>query len=177
MGCGQMASMAAAITPSAASCAVSINMGGAAVKTSAVTAMLADGGCCASGKSACKPFESKANPCADKTKFMPKNTIDGDAKGTPCSTAMLTMEAFVPDKDTCAVSVTVGGNALTRTMAFGGVAPFCCSDKVSICASAKAAVTPTGTKAAGTDVASGAAGASVAKIFFAIVALAPQMLA
>merc|ERR1740130_831382 len=167
--------MAAAITASAAYCAVSINMGGAALKTSAVTAMLADGGCCASGKSACKPFD--ANPCADKTKFMPKNTIDGNAKGTPCSTAMGTLAAFVPDKDTCAVSVTLGGNALTRTMAFGGVAPFCCSDKVSICASAKAAVTPTGTKAAGTDVASGAAGASVAKIFFAIVALAPQMLA
>jgi len=181
MGCAHLASTSSAMTASAASCAVSVQVGGSSLKTVVVTAMLANGGCCgATGKSACKAFESNANPCADKTKYMPKNTIDGDAKGTPCSTAMATMEAFVPDKVTCAVSVTVDGKALTRTMAFGGVAPTCCSDKVSICANAgaaKAAVTPTGTKAAGTDVASGAAGASVAKIFFAIVALAPQMLA
>lgn len=139
--CGQVAAMFPAMTPSATSCAAKVQMGKSKMPVSSMSTFMSSNGCCSAGKDACVPFT--ANPCADKTKFMPKNTLDGNASGTSCALGMSVLFAapFVADKVTCAVSITVSGTAMTRAVATAQVAPFCCSDKVSACAASAATVT------------------------------------
>jgi hypothetical protein len=129
--CLQLAAFASSMTPSAGSCAVKTKVGDSMFPVSYVASMAAELGCCKQGKGACEQFV--ATPCADRTKFMPKNKMGSATDGMPCAVAGAMMGApFVADKATCAVSITVDGKAKTRTAATADVAQFCCSDKVQI---------------------------------------------
>jgi len=167
MTCSMWSSQVAEFTPSASTCQAKIKMGdGAEIKNGMMTAMAASKGCCGTGKSNCAQFQ--VTPCADATKFLPDAPIDGVKGGLACSAAMADVAQFTATTATCAATVTIGGNAGTRTKHMASAAPHCCSDKVSICANPGS--TPTGTKAADTSVSSGSVGACVANIFLAIVA-------
>jgi len=166
MTCSMWSSQGAEFTPSASTCQAKIKVGDSEIKNGMMTAMAASKGCCGTGKSNCAQFQ--VTPCADASKFLPDAPIDGVKGGLACSAGMADVAMFTPTTASCAATVTIGGNAGTRTKHMASAAPHCCSDKVSICANPGSA--PTGTKAADTSVSSGSVGACVANIFLAIVA-------
>jgi len=166
MTCTMWSATAGPFTPSATTCQAMVKVGDSEIKNGMMTAMAASKGCCGTGKSNCAQFQ--VTPCADATKFLPDAPIDGVKGGLACSAAMADVAQFTATTATCAETVTIGGNAGTRTKHMASAAPHCCSDKVSICANPGSA--PTGTKAADTSVSSGSVGACVANIFLAIVA-------